>query len=60
MKPGLYETFYGNTAVFKSGQSAFDLDSAEKIPASFLEVATWRPMAKDDSRWDAPSRVGLD
>lgn len=60
MKPGLYETFYGNSAVYKGGRKAFDLDSAERIPWTFLERSTWQPLSRDDDRWHASSRDGLD
>jgi hypothetical protein len=34
MKPGIYETIYGNTALVSSDKSkkAWDLDAAENIP----------------------------
>jgi len=33
---GYYETDYGNTAIYKGGKTAFDLDSQERIPICML------------------------
>jgi len=33
-KKGIYETFYGNSALWDGGEVAYDLDMMEVIPAS--------------------------
>ena len=36
LKRGYYETIYGNTAVYRSGRNAWDLDARERIPVVML------------------------
>lgn len=37
LRKGYYETFYGNTAIYKGGKTAFDLDMGERIPVEMLD-----------------------
>jgi hypothetical protein len=39
LRVGFYETDYGNTAVYRGGKTAIDLDSSERIPVALL--AKW-------------------
>jgi hypothetical protein len=43
LRNGLYDTVYGNTALYKGGKTAKDLDMGERVPVELLEVSTWRP-----------------
>lgn len=36
LRRGYYETEYGNTAVYRGGKYAHDLDSDERIPVCML------------------------
>lgn len=47
MKPGVYETTYGNAALI-SGKRAFDLDMGEFIPLSEVTTKYLRPAQSDD------------
>ena len=40
LKPGVYETIYGNACEVMNprGKSAWDIDSAEKIPMSMVDL----------------------
>lgn len=43
MKPGVYETIYGNAAVVydEDDETAFDLDMAEEIPIEMVDERRW-------------------
>ena len=43
LRPGFYETMYGNTALYKGGKTAKDLDMGERVPVELLDPTTWRP-----------------
>ena len=45
LRTGYYETEWGNTAVYKGGKTAFDLDAGERIPAECL-FRFLRPLSK--------------
>jgi hypothetical protein len=36
LRKGYYETDYGNTAIYKGGKTAYDLDMGERIPIALL------------------------
>lgn len=46
LRPGFYETMYGNTALYKGGKTAKDLDMGERVPVELLDPTTWRPVSK--------------
>ena len=46
LKPGFYTTDYGNTAHYKGGKTALDLDMQERVPVEFLRPQTWKPAPK--------------
>jgi hypothetical protein len=46
LKPGYYETDYGNTAHYTGGKTAKDLDMGERVPVEFLRPETWKPAPK--------------
>jgi hypothetical protein len=49
MKPGVYETTYGNAAVVTvKGRKAFDIDMGEFIPISEVTTKFLRPIESDD------------
>lgn len=37
MKHGIYETIYGNAAIYEGGQSAWDIDMAKIIPLEMVD-----------------------
>lgn len=37
LRKGYYETVYGNTAVYKGGKTALDVDSKDRVPVELLE-----------------------
>lgn len=47
LKRGLYTTWYGNSAIYKGGKTAHDLDSDERIPVSELDKFI-RPLKDTD------------
>jgi hypothetical protein len=49
LRRGLYETDYGNTAIYRGGRSALDLDMRERIPVTLLGRFI-RPLTKEDSQ----------
>lgn len=52
LKPGIYETSYGNAA-YVSGpkaKTAFDLDMQERIPVSLLNPRKWIRKAEPGDR----------
>lgn len=51
LKPGLYETDYGNTALYKGGKTAKDLDMGERVPVEFLRPTSWKPAPKNFGNW---------
>lgn len=51
-KPGVYETFYGNAAVYRGGQNAYDLDMGQKIPAIALTDLYLRDLEPGDAHND--------
>ena len=37
LQKGIWLTSYGNTAIYKGGKTAYDLDMAERIPIELLD-----------------------
>jgi len=46
LRRGMYETDYGNTASYKGGKTALDLDADERVPVELL-ARFIRPFDKD-------------
>jgi hypothetical protein len=53
-KRGIYETWYGNSCYVSgpAAKTAFDLDSAERIPISEVDITKFRRKAEPQ---DSPS-----
>lgn len=52
LKPGIYETFYGNSAVVigPGARTAWDLDAACRVPIEDIEPGTWRRAIEPSDR----------
>ena len=37
IKPGIYETIYGNAVEYIGGKAGYDLDSAENVPVEMID-----------------------
>lgn len=49
MTYGVYETTYGNAAMYTGGKTAFDLDAGERIPLSEVRADRYiRPVCQED------------
>ena len=47
LKPGIYETDYGNTAIYRGGKTAYDTDAAERVPVELLSRYI-RPLTSEE------------